>query len=78
MTSEAREIEEKALSLPAADMELLANGLFQSVHKKELSGVDEAWLAVAEERWNLYLTYPNQGIEKKAFFSHVRDSLGWT
>ncbi len=77
MTNEAREIEEKALSLPAADREALANNLFQSVHNQELSENDEAWLAVAEERWNSYRANPDLGIEKKAFFSQVRDSLGW-
>ena len=78
MTNEARKIEEKALSLPAADREILANHLFQSVHNQELSEVDEAWLTVAEERWNSYQANPDQGIEKKAFFSQIRDTLGWT
>lgn len=78
MTNEAREIQEKALSLPAADREVLANHLFQSVHNQELNDNDEAWLAVAEERWNSYKANPDLGIEKKAFFSQVRDSLGWT
>ena len=77
MTNEAREIEQKALSLPAADREALANHLFQSVHSQELNEVDEAWLVVAEERWNAYQANPEQGIEKKVFFSQVRDSLGW-
>lgn len=78
MTNEARKIEEKALSLPVADREALANHLFQSVHNQEVNENDEAWLAVAEERWNAYKTNPDHGIEKKEFFSQVRDSLGWT
>jgi len=78
MTNEAREIEERALSLPAADREILANNLFRSVHNQELSEFDEAWLAVAEERWNSYKANPDSGMEKKAFFSEIRDSLGWT
>ncbi len=78
MTNEAREIEEKAISLSAADREALANHLFQSVHNQEENGNDQAWLALAEERWNLYKANPDSGIEKKAFFSEIRDSLGWT
>ena len=78
MTSEAREIEQQALSLPAAEREVLANHLFQSVHNQELSEIDEVWLSLAEERWNAYRDNPEEGIEKKAFFSKIRDSLGWT
>ena len=78
MTNEAREIEEKALSLPVAEREALANQLFQSVHNQKINENDEAWLAVAEERWNAYKADPDLGMEKKAFFSQVRDSLGWT
>ena len=78
MTNEAREIEQKALSLPAADREALANHLFQSVHDQELSDVDEAWLSLAEERWLSYSSNPESDIEKKAFFAEIRDSLGWT
>ena len=78
MTSEAREIEQKALSLPAAERELLANHLFQSVHNQELSENDEAWLSLAEERWNAYRSKPETGIEKKEFFNQIRKSLGWT
>ena len=78
MTSEAREIEKQALSLSTEEREILANHLFQSVHNQELSEVDEAWLSLAEERWNAYSKNPETGIEKKVFFSQIRDSLGWT
>lgn len=77
MTNEAREIKRKALSLPTAEREILANHLFQSIHNQELSDVDEAWLSLAEERWNTYRKNPEATIEKKAFFSQIRDSLGW-
>lgn len=77
MTNEAREIEEKALSLPAEDRETLANHLFQSVHNQELNENDEAWLTIAEERWNSYKSNPDLGIKKEEFFSQIRDSLGW-
>jgi putative addiction module component (TIGR02574 family) len=69
MTSEAREIEQKALSLSTLERESLANHLFQSVHNQELSEIDEAWLSLAEERWNAYQANPQSGIEKK-YSSH--------
>ena len=78
MTNEAQEIEQRALSLSAADREALANHLFQSVHNQELNEIDEAWLSLAEERWRLFKSKPESGIDREAFFSQVRDSLGWT
>jgi putative addiction module component (TIGR02574 family) len=78
MTIEAQEIERKALSLSASEREMLANHLFQSVHSQEISEIDEAWLSLAEERWNAYRENPESGIEKKAFFTQIRNSLGWT
>jgi putative addiction module component (TIGR02574 family) len=78
MTTEAQEIERKALSLSALERETLANHLFQSVHSQEISEIDEAWLSLAEERWNAYRENSESGIEKKAFFTQIRSSLGWT
>ena len=78
MNNEAREIEKKALSLSVVEREQLANHLFQSVHNQELSENDESWLSLAEERWNSYKADPSKGIEKKVFFTQIRDSLGWT
>ncbi|MCH6259058.1 addiction module protein [Puniceicoccaceae bacterium K14] len=77
MNNEAREIERKALSLSVIEREQLANNLFQSVHNQELSDNDREWLSLAEERWNSYRADSSKGIEKKAFFSQIRDSLGW-
>jgi putative addiction module component (TIGR02574 family) len=78
MTTEAHEIKQKALSLSASERETLANHLFQSIHNQEISEIDEAWLVLAEERWNAYRENPDTGIEKKVFFSQIRSSLGWT
>jgi len=77
MNNQAHEIERKALSLSAIEREQLANHLFQSVHNQELSENDQTWLSLAEERWNGYQADPANGIEKKAFFTQIRDSLGW-
>lgn len=77
MNNEAREIEKKALSLSVVEREQLASQLFQSVHNQELSDIDREWLSLAEERWNSYTANPDQGIEKKAFFTQIRDALGW-
>ncbi len=77
MTVDARKIEQEALSLSTLERETLANHLFQSVHNQEISEIDEAWLSLAEERWNAYRENPESGIERKVFFSQVRSSLGW-
>ena len=51
--------------------------LNKSVHNQELNENDEAWLTIAEERWNSYKSNPDLGIKKEEFFSQIRDSLGW-
>ncbi len=77
MANETREIQRRALSLPAAEREALANNLFQSVHNQELTENDEAWLTLAEERWLSFQSSPESGVDKRAFFAGIRDSLGW-
>jgi hypothetical protein len=69
MTTDAREIERKALSLSASEREMLANHLFHSFHNQKIREIDEAWLLLAAEKWNTYQENPESGIEKNAFFS---------
>jgi len=77
MTEGARKIEEMALKLSADEREQMANRLFESVNKKELNEIDEAWMVVAEDRWEAYGSDPSEGVSKKDFFKDIKDSLGW-
>lgn len=71
------EIEAIARRLPAAERERLAQRLFESVHNQELTDVDLAWLAVAEERFAAYAEGRAQGIPASQFLTQVREELGW-
>ena len=71
------EIEKEAQKLSAAERERLAHRLFESVHRKELTEVDKAWLAVAEERTNAFRVGQDQGINEEDFFARVHMDLGW-
>lgn len=77
MSSGFTEIEKEAQKLSAAERERLAQKLFESVHRKELTDIDEAWLAVAEERINAYRVGRDQGIKEEDFFARVQKDLGW-
>lgn len=70
-------IEKDAQKLSAADRERLAHKLFESVHRKELTDVDETWLAVAEERMHAYCSGQDQGISEEAFFARIQKELEW-
>ncbi|MCC5841927.1 MAG: addiction module protein [Opitutales bacterium] len=77
MNSALSEIEKSAQQLSALDREQLARRLFESVHGKELTDVDEAWLAVAEERLNAYNRGQDRGMTETDFFNRVQSDLGW-
>lgn len=77
MSNGFSEIEKEAQKLPAAERERLAQKLFESVHRKELTEVDEAWLSVAEERISAYRSGRDQGIGEQKFFDRVQKNLGW-
>ena len=77
MSPELRELEEKALSLSVAEREKLASELLHSVHNQELNDTDEAWLAVAEERYEAFRSGKDIGIPEKDFFEKIRQKLGW-
>jgi putative addiction module component (TIGR02574 family) len=78
MSNGFSEIEREAQKLSAAERERLAQRLFESVHRKELTEVDEVWLAVAEERFSDYRSGGDQGIGEEEFFRRVQRDLGWT
>ncbi len=77
MSNGFSEIEREAQKLSAAERERLAQKLFESVHRKELTEVDEAWLAVAEERMSAYRSGRDEGMGEQEFFDRVQKDLGW-
>lgn len=77
MSNGFSEIEKEAQKLSAAERERLAQKLFESVHSKELTEVDEAWLGVAEERVSAYRSGRDPGIGEEEFFDHVQKDLEW-
>lgn len=75
--NQLNEIERKARLLPPAERERLAQSLFESVHNKEITDIDKAWLAVAEERSDAYHLGTDAGIDEASFFSKIEEELGW-
>jgi putative addiction module component (TIGR02574 family) len=73
-----KEIEAAALKLSTHERELLANHLFQSIHIKELTAIDNAWLDESEKRYKEFLKDPSSGIpHTDHFFNDIRSELGW-
>ena len=72
------EIETLALKLPPQERELLANHLLQSIHQKDLTSIDLAWLEVAEKEYQDYLKDPSSAVQyTDHFFDDLRSELGW-
>lgn len=72
------EIESVALKLPAQERELLASHLLQSIHQKDLTPIDLAWLEIAEKEYQEYLNDPSSAIQyTDHFFDDLRSELGW-
>ena len=76
MSPALQQIEKQAFELPATERELLANHLFQSIHPN-LTDVDEAWLALADERFQAYKTGKETALSPVEFFDTVEKELGW-
>lgn len=78
MTSLFKELEEKSRSLSVEERERLANKLLDSIDGQALNEVDNAWLAVCEERFAALRLEEDKGLTRDEFFHRVRDKLGWT
>ena len=68
MATLLEELEVKANELSAAEREVLASHLFQSVHNHELTELEGEWLEVAEMRFNALMDGSDKGIEETDFF----------
>ena len=77
MNTKIAEIEESASKLTAAEREILAKKLFESVHNQELTEIDLAWMEIAESRFEKMRLGEDLGVSETEFFSNVQQNLGW-
>jgi hypothetical protein len=76
--STLQEIEKAALQLTPREREALASHLLQSIHQKDLTPIDLAWLEVAEKEYQEYLKDPSSAVPyTDHFFDDLRSELGW-
>jgi len=73
----AKELTLQALELSVIEREKLASDLLSSTHSKELTEVDQAWLAIAEARYVDLASGKDIGIPESEFFAKVKEKLGW-
>ena len=69
-------IEKEAFQLSSLEREQLATHLFYSVHPV-LTDVDEAWLDLADKRYQDLVSGKTLPLSEKEFFSSVEKDLGW-
>ena len=69
MPSELKEIEDRALRLPADERERLASQLFRSLNKEAMTATEGAWLAVAEKRFKALKDGTDSGLSESEFFA---------
>ena len=69
-------IEAQALALSPPEREALANRLVESLENEPLSEIDEAWLRVAEQRFQAYLEGREDGIPADRLFAELKQTFG--
>jgi len=69
-------IEKEAFQLSPVEREQLATHLFYSVHPV-LTDVDEAWLDLADKRYQDIVSGKTSPLSENEFFSSVEKDLGW-
>jgi len=69
-------IEKEAFQLSPIEREQLATHLFYSVHPV-LTDADEAWLDLADKRYQEILSGKISPLSEEKFFSSVEKELGW-
>jgi len=77
MPSELKEIETKALTLPADEREVLIKNLVYSFQDSPHSEIDEAWIQEAERRYENFKSGTTKGIPGEQIFAEIRRELGW-
>ncbi len=69
MPSELKEIEDRALRLPADERERLASQLFRSLNEEVMTATEGAWLEVAEKRFQALKDGTDSGLSESEFFA---------
>ncbi|MDA0841438.1 MAG: addiction module protein [Planctomycetota bacterium] len=77
MTTQFKNVEGMALSLPATEREELAHALLSSLDDQPLTDVDEAWIQEAERRLQQLLSGEVGGIPGEGAIQNIRRELGW-
>lgn len=72
MTTELKQLEQRALRLPAEEREQLAQNLLQSINGQGLGEVDEAWVALADKRFHALKDGTDQGLSEEEFERRFR------
>ena len=75
MSPQVREIERKAIRLPATEREALAERLMRSLDDLPLSEVEEAWVAEAERRFAAWRRGARKGIPAARALKQLRKAL---
>ena len=76
MDTDFSAIAESASRLSATEREKLANKLLESVHNRELTEIDLAWLEVAEARFEKLRSGEDPGLGEDTFFATIEKKLG--
>ncbi len=76
MSPQVREIEQKAIRLPASEREALAERLMRSLDDLPLSEVEEAWVAEAERRFAAWRRGERQAVPAKRALRELRKAIG--
>lgn len=69
MSTELKELEARALRLPADERERLASQLFRSLNEEAMTATDLAWLEVAEARFQALKDGTDPGMSEGEFFA---------
>ncbi len=77
MSPQLQRIEEDALLLPTEEREHLVERLLKSLQKEALSGIDPAWIAEAERRYQELKSGQVQAVPADGLFDQIRQELGW-
>ncbi|MCP4345779.1 MAG: addiction module protein [Desulfobacterales bacterium] len=77
MSVQLKEIEEKALLLPPAEREILAERLLYSLDSEYLADIEDAWIQEAERRYQEFQNDKSRGIPGDEVFHNIRREMGW-
>ena len=77
MSPKLKSVADQALELTPEDREQLACRLVDSLDDERLTEVDEAWLDVAERRFDELVNGDVEGIPGEQVTDSIRRELGW-